>query len=1474
MKPLDYRHRLMEQALRHYRALETTTDPAQRREHDRRLEALLREIRTIENSRVSVGRQFTAYHREQRQSDPDQPEHEHDYLYKRYLRDDEHLRVFDRHELERLIGGLGYAEQSSQLRRQRHRRATLLHRLDALMAKLELLDDNTTALHFRNPFAEWSRNLFRYRVEDNLRAKSWRSSLAEYVAEQDQWAQEYAEGGEPHYNLDCLPLFQYDDIVDEWVELERKRLASSSEHSTPFRPRRLAELVECRFCQSDGRKLWDYVQRIADDVDRFGHTLEQLEGDVEHHRQLSVGSRAANFARHHLDDNRSSVVNALQAPPATVRPQFVGANGRPCRNTQVLCWRYHPQRPDQLGNMALDSHVHGLYTVALLYLDDDGYPTLQKPDFLQKREHDVRLQVNPENGNVLLLERSTGKRPDTPQVQDPLTATWHSYAAPDHLAMMRQAVQAVTDNDTLDEDTLFRASLDKLGMTEDGRLGADLCDVDLAGFFELTAGYTYGFMPLPLGYGSLSIQAVHTLFDAQDGNLPVCAKEEVTEDTDRIQLPRTLRQLTHELTQCRESIQHHYERLMDVSIKKRTDLAMVGDLWQWTQNTIQTPFNPNERNLQAKQELADLLRDLQQGIRETIFEPPFKPEMEHSDDINKRRLYRYQADCKAAADAYRLACKEAFSYLEDAEASQRIAEWRNRQEGIDEAYQNEWAGWLDGASEYFGKSRTAFVYPEPIPQSIWATPVSYVRSISAPYSSLVFEAYGGLLTQMAINYREPLVDKDGERINTDDSDLLDDYLLPALSAGVDQETLKSLIEFIRNVSIEELGQENSGFLAGSLDDDRASHFNTHDDSSVLSELIGFGSDTFKQTFLRGPGAPALAQVVIDLAGQLVKTRYAVDMKVQTQLSVRLYSLQLYYTVQLSVSRHRNALGRLVYRTLRHDNPVKLDRILRAGQLSNRVYGDDTFGDPKARLVRYEAYIKSAVFLWDATRTLLEFMNVMDPKHWDEPDPAAFRSAAYRLATKAEEGAYTAAGLLTVPAMMRFWSRKLGGDDARIARYLEREVGKNVVALSQRVLGTHGSRMTRWLVGAKGTAQLAGRSGLASLWANRLCVAASTLAFARNLMDIGDSHSRGDEDEMIGNTLMAIANGATVAGFALSTPALVSMAGLAGVSVIPVIGKVLFIGGLVVTAGMAGWNIYWQHYGRAQWYSNTYAVFDDRWEGFTTQDHIEEYRNDDCGAPAQLSNVIRNIERQHKYTLVDAVQGMTDTLSSLYRLHPNAAFGVGYALSRMFNTSPPEKPEDRAHVSWEELSWCAAAVLMEQNRDWQEDTNKIDPMKARECFDLTRAECEWLYQYENGTDENPNPTLPENWEDLKDNLKITLQGLLMQLRHEARRQPGGPLDRLIWQPLATDGRFPAEYYRADLQRIEFPRSFYRVEPLSEQERVNWIAMGHEPNSIPYARDVLKPSVGRFLSLWEERSQSVPRVESRHEPDLPSEEDEDQ
>ncbi|MEX2367684.1 MAG: hypothetical protein WD601_13870, partial [Pseudohongiellaceae bacterium] len=361
---------------------------------------------------------------------------------------------------------------------------------------------------------------------------------------------------------------------------------------------------------------------------------------------------------------------------------------------------------------------------------------------------------------------------------DPLTQTWTSYAEVDHLAQMTQAVRNVSSDVTLTAETLHKWDLSGLGMIPGADAiikSAKLDTFKVTGFFELIEGYTYGFMMLPLGYGSMSVQALNTLTkkEVQGEEHPVCIKEDIQADTLCLKPPRTIRQHTHELTQAWEGIKTRAENLYRVSVHKQRDIGLLDGLQQWVGHSLHAPFEERSAdNQDQKRSLIGELQTLQVAIHNSIYNPPAPAEALKSEDGAHKALYETQQTCKAASDAYRRAIEHGFDLLNDQKTVERINHWRDRQQELDSDVQDEFAGYLDEASEFYSIPRNRLLrFNKPVPVAEWQPSHSTLDTMATPYTPLVYEAYAGLLGYLAVHF---LPDA------SLDQDLLNGYLLPLL----------------------------------------------------------------------------------------------------------------------------------------------------------------------------------------------------------------------------------------------------------------------------------------------------------------------------------------------------------------------------------------------------------------------------------------------------------------------------------------------------------------------------------------------------------------------------------------------------------------------------------------------------------------------------------------------------------------------
>ena len=522
------------------------------------------------------------------------------------------------------------------------------------------------------------------------------------------------------------------------------------------------------------------------------------------------------------------------------------------------------------------------------------------------------------------------------------------------------------------------------------------------------------------------------------------------------------------------------------------------------------------------------------------------------------------------------------------------------------------------------------------------------------------------------------------------------------------------------------------------------------------------------------------QAVLDLSGQLVKTRYQSNIHVQVHLAVRLRSLHLLITTHTVQSRSYNRIGRFLYRTLAGNNPRRMNDLLSANTLSEWVYGPE-WGN--TRLARYEAYIKTGFSLAGPAIDLLQLMGVMDEQARKKTSPSNsdINNALYTLLNATEDYGNTVVDALVMRNLSAFWLRRFKKPA------LERLITHQVDDLAR--------SGTRLLLGSRGARRVTGWLGKAGGLVNGLSVVTSAAAFGISLMDTLESLDRRDERQAVSNAFSTLGLGATLAG-------------LLTMNAIPVVGTALCIAGTVVCLAVEAWDLYWQYWGRSYWMGDTFGVYEDHWNRLLGTQHAVEYVDTQYGATPEIAQLVKDIKDQYQHTLVDTVENSSRTAMRTSGPLLSLPLWIAVEMNGVF----PRRDED---VRWSELSWCAVPALTQSGLLVRQGEPRRDDIL--QCIDLDDGDTQdWL-----SVDERALGYLlsgrqpPENWDDEElENAKGYWYDALMAIKAQAETQPDGELAQLIWAPLAKDGRFPGLdkdskndlYSVNDLVSVSFPSSF--------------------------------------------------------------------
>ncbi|GGX59529.1 hypothetical protein [Saccharospirillum salsuginis] len=1287
----------------------------------------------------------------------------------------------------------------------------LKKRLDDL--KQELAFSNLDALEDSNPFRALPRSLEAvHRLLTQNPASLNFHKIEPFIERVERECEEYLSGDRPLARMHCImPVFFEADYVEQWVELELNLAGEGY-----LNPK--ATLAQKAFFKSDVILFWGQLKADAQELDQLADTLR----DAFRYKYDVVGpmSYVARHTRH--DPSRST--NLFQRMIQPVRPRFVDENGEPYRNTQVLCWRYHPQKDNALGRTELDHELGRLFTVGILYLDSDGYPTPRKPDFITQGKsehgHELRAEVDPETGHFMLLEKSlarwTADR-KVPYIDDPLTGNWISYEYPDHTANMKQVldnVDATTDQRRGELDwppNLFKNS----HLSGEKTLKAELHKKDVSGYFDLMGGYSYGFMVLPLGYGSLSIQDLASLptratpyeapeLDGAEASNAVAVKYRVDYSTEQLQLPRTLRQLTHELVQARDDIHKAKQHLIQVNAHKREDMRTLGYMAQWVKQGVDAPverLDPDD--ISNRKALVEAIRRFQEAIGETVLDPPEPTQVLDKDSRREQHLFQRQTDCKAAAEHYIDVIKRGFRHLNDSKAKAAVNTWLDQQEDLPETVQSDWVSWqlskVDRSdTTRVGKARSAAEH--------WKPPVSAVEGLATPYTSLVYDAYAGLLAYLAMNPLPKKLLKSGSDSDEDSNDpqssefgefnLQNNYLAPLLVEWASGSDMNLMVEKVRSVADRSDSLSRSlmpQFFDGKLE--------TELPSSPLSDLIGNIYGSFKTTFIRGPGAPSLMQAVFDLGGQVLKQHYSPHIHSQTQLMVRLYALQYRVAAKVGSRSQTEHLSRVIYGTLAKGDPIAMRRILNHDSLAEWAYGDAQGAISKVH--RIEATIKGLDLIYTTCMGVKSLIDLMDGRDQEDPDEHAFQDTLYRIATKTVEYGGPLSTALAAPSQMAYWAEFAagkGGNSERVAKSLFKkeffrysdEAGK----------AFYGSSVGRWLTAGNNL------SKSAMGWANRVCILMEVATFYVNTRNTLTSMAEGDQGDILLNALKTVNSGIFLAAFALNA--------------VPVVGTALFVGGLVMSLAITAWEFYWNNWGQSQWYGDTSVIYDKHWDMLVGQDHALEYKDKDYGASEKMVVSVSYLCEELKKQISRSYYTLPRTIGyQCVEYGPTSANKMTARLTESSDMLLIKKINlIESEMSWGEFSWCAIAKQL--------DVGFVSRETLLKCIELNDGELSWVMKRQG---EDPGLYISDEEEAKAKNEWLSF---IENLGLEAEQNSNSPFARIVWRALVSGGRFPK-------RETEEGEELYTVDQLS--------------NSVTRPSDVSHEDWREFLKCWIEREKTI-------------------
>lgn len=1213
-------------------------------------------------------------------------------------------------------------------------------------------------------------------------------NLQSFIEDQEAIALNYIETGSFDGLITPLPLYEYDDMLTRWVQLER---ASIPLWDVKLTDQAYQAFLNSHFCQQAAKKAWQQLKRLARfEQDRDQARLTATQGaHFEADQILYTG-------RHNPENTQST--NTTVAPLTTVLPQFVDEDGNPYANTQVLCWRYQKSNSQKLGRMDIDKLMPNLTTIGLLYTDYNGKPTLVKPSFLTKAEHSIHLQVNPATGGVLLLEHSKASKPEGFVEDDPLTANWFSYGLSEHLQNMNQAINHLPGTTAIENKQAFETlALNEIGLKQSGCLFEDITASDITGFYELAADYHYGFMVLPLGFGSMAIDNIAELPSQTNQGEAVAKRYLINTATEEIPLPKTIRQYAYECYQARNGMYNGQKAMMAANAHKHADIARVEKLKHWVNFNADFPSQGKDPiNTAELEELNTALCDLQEGIRATQLRTAPMAALNVRSDAAKFSTYTMQ---KKSADAFNGYChwvNKGFALLENETLLQRVKQWADAQEDIDEQVQKENTKTLISEAERLADPNESNVR---LFSLYWSSPITQTNGLQAPYTPLVYDSLMAVIALLSQSHR--------------DDELFGKHLLPTIDHCINESHIAASIKALQEQETEFTIFREFGFDALN----KPINSELKNQSPPLAKIFGSGFNIAKTTFIRGPGAPALLEGILELGSMMLQVGYATHTKVQVQVLIRIQMLQMMSIGRINIVSQSDRLVKLTGYIIRQTNPLNPQRLFNTRSLTDRVYGGDSWGNSNA-LRRIEASIKPVLFIYGKYKQLSDFMNNMDEESWENPTDEDFRSAAYRLLETLETTGNEAATLLAAPGMIDFWRNTLKLDKGKLALLLEKEISLGAQRGAQLVIqGNNGTaKLSAWLISGSQGATTVGQ--VMSTWTNRLSFAASAVACVQSVMDTGRNLSLGREYDALRSNVEAVGHGLIVAGAIVGNSYLM---GLVGLNAIPAVGQALFIAGTVISIGLIAWDIYWQRAGRALFYSDTFVVFDDAWRAMRDQPHFNTYIDEEYGANTKLMNACKTIEDGYQNTILDAfkAEAIQESMQLQIAIDQNvrAALWNG-TLGRLFGLEQKQQelPTISRDVEWQNLNWLSAARFFAQNTYFKNEQGQLMLEELDKVTDVAEADIElgcqfYDSQYIAKNDSSYSSDARDKCEsDARFNL-ISWVRAIKDIAADYNKANESKLDsdastaftaNIIW-PNLVQGTFPDAYTKEDLLKAKYP-----------------------------------------------------------------------
>lgn len=1202
--------------------------------------------------------------------------------------------------------------------------ATHKAELNKFRAKLRFLYDDHSRLSSKNPYygmvardhviGEFFDHWIRYEDDDSVTelVARWQTEAQQYESDFEQ-----APGSSfaPSY---CLALSESDEIFEHWHAVEKQRVLSQESESYPYRLEEYKALVNANFHREAVRGYYKYLvencQAIDEDIARYRVEKERFDYAEALHDygfDRNVERELRDFSRAYGSDerNRNAVVEQVNSVVPTFKITDTAGSQTLLSDCQVLVWQYEKGSDSQLAPFELADSALGMQPVMVLYSGKMGQASFQKPGFLFESGVDCSLQYCPDSQSLMLAESYDGSAETDLEKFNPFVATHNAFDDSERYKIGEQLAQITGSDFDLDSPAdVSSFSEQDITLQGDNVLEVDLCASGLSGHTMLQVNRTYGFMVLPLGFGSLHIADLAQFAQSSDS---VTIKE-ITEDDHEVLLQPTMRFAALDYIRKVSELRKVAPAMQTASKKKQAHLYVIDSLHDLVDQNRHHLHQFDEKNAEEYSKLLHQLKELSFEIRKTIYQPPFIKEFKDSYQPVEQKIYLEQEILSTAAAEFLAVYNNGLKSAQSLAIQYSVIKFIS-----DQSESNDYQAALAKKFDVMASGRTE---SQPINNFItgprsgsnhtdyWQPPKVSDNGFFAPYSSIYFESLSILVAELTNNYVPQKI------CTAVEFDLVEGYLNPVIYKLVSSSEVVELEQVVRGELDGAFSNETVKALSPILPEGS--------EPGILKSISDNGLySAFKTTFIRGPGAPALLENLINLGHQISLTSNQSTLLRHTGFKFRSAFALNILALRGSPYKSRAAQTRLA--SYLYVDSIARTRIAAdiedlSDVLMNKMYS------PKG-YAKFEGTVKVLDTALNAFLLVSEALNGLsseDQKKIDSNELTSddFKTLFQELVEGTENYSGVAQQILAVPGAVDFLKKMAASSDSKaisgIYQKLEKLVGTKSAHVQQSASAvTNGAAASRSLVNLSAISKVA----------NGAAFVGSVAAAVKHTNAFAGASTRRDEHDMILSGVQALGAGATVGGLVLTSSVGASIGAAFGIaSVIPVFGQALLLFGTTVSLGVMGFNFWWSNGGKELWYSNTYADFDEKWAHLSSDIEAYEYTKAEYGASPKLVQLFESLEDQYRETIVDGFEALAGNRPVHQQLGITTASVVSptmYILWKLYDYFERRRNGqiDR-DVCWDNMNWIGLANQIAFTSD-QDVSESLSSKEYLDSFSLTDSE---------------------------------------------------------------------------------------------------------------------------------------------------------